>query len=94
MKKKTVSIILIIVIVLAGINFYSNIRKIHKLKSRIEKLNHEITLSMEKQNKLKEQLENVNDEEFIESVARTKLGLVKPGEVLVIPIKEKNENEK
>ena len=93
MKKKLLVIILLVIIVVASFNYYTNFKKINKLESEISKLNKEIESSKQKNEKLNEQLVNINDEEFIEKVARTKLGLVKPGEVLVIPVKDQENVE-
>ena len=93
MKKKLTVIILLVIIVVASFNYYTNFKKINKLESEISKLNKEIESSKQKNEKLNEQLVNINDEEFIEKVARTKLGLVKPGEVLVIPVKDQENVE-
>ncbi|NLM97500.1 MAG: hypothetical protein GX175_07830 [Halanaerobiaceae bacterium] len=43
---------------------------------------------MEEKNRLEEELENVNNPEYIEKIAREELGLVKPGELLIIPVEE------
>jgi cell division protein FtsB len=40
---------------------------------------------------LKTRLENVDDLEYIERIAREKLGLVKPGETLLIPVEKERK---
>lgn len=94
MRKKIAVIILLIIIVLAGFNYYTNIKKINQLKTKISELNKEIESSREKQANLKVQLKDIDNKDFVERIARTKLGLVKPGEILVIPVEEKKENKK
>ena len=90
--KKLLVIILILIIVFVGINYYNNIKKINELQLKIDNLNSKIESSKEEKNELQKELENINNRDFIEKIAREKLGLVKPGEVLVVPVEEKNEN--
>lgn len=51
---------------------------------RLDKLADEVSTFQEKNNKLQAQLENAQKYEFIEKVARDKLNLSKPEEIVVI----------
>ncbi len=84
--------IFIIIMAVIGVKFFINCRKIASLECEIEVLGEEIKEAENKNKELKEELENLNDLDYIEKIARKKLGLVKPGEVLLIPVEEK-ENE-
>ena len=92
MKKKLIIGILIVIVVISLFNFYTNYKKINKLETEINSLNKKIEQAKEKNKELNEKLVNVQSDEFIEKTARTKLGLVKPGEVLVIPIENEKED--
>lgn len=81
-------IILIITLFFGGYKFYLNHSKIKRLEAGIENLNQEIKLAQEKNFKLEEELDNINNPEYIEKIARKELGLVKPGEMLFIPVEE------
>jgi len=85
-------IIFIIIMTFIGIKFFINCRKIGSLEGRIEVLSEKIEEAENKNMEIKKELENLNNLEYIEKIARKKLGLVKPGEVLLIPVEEK-ENE-
>ena len=84
--------VLIILIAVGGVKFFINYRKIDKLDSRISELNGKINSAREKNEELQKRLNNINDIEYIEKIARKKLGLVKPGEVLLIPVEERPNN--
>jgi len=94
MKKKLLIVILIFIVGFSTFNFYSNYKKINSLETEIHNLNSKIKQAQKKNQELKEKMVNVQSNEFIEKTARTKLGLVKPGEVLVIPIDESKNKEK
>jgi len=94
MKKKLIIGIVLVIFVISLFNFYTNYKKIDKLETQINNLNQEIEKAEKKNEELKEKLVNVQSDEFIEKTARTKLGLVKPGEVLVIPVEENKKTEK
>ena len=93
MKKKIMIIALLVIVTVISYNYYKNYQQINNLESQIESLNTEIEKTKEENENLNEQLVNIENNEFVEKVARTKLGLVKPGEVLLIPIEEENQNE-
>lgn len=93
MKKKLIIGIVLVIFLISIFNFYTNYKKINKLETQVHNLNQEIKEAEEKNEELNEKLINVQSEEFIEKTARTKLGLVKPGEVLVIPVEEKKEEK-
>lgn len=93
MKKKIIIGIAFIFLLISLFNFYTNYQKIDKLETKISDLNQEIEKAEKRNENLKEKLVNVQSDEFIEKTARTKLGLVKPGEVLVIPVEENEDKE-
>ncbi|RCW52698.1 MULTISPECIES: FtsB family cell division protein [Halanaerobium] len=84
--------LVVVIAVIAAFNFYQNMAKINHLENQIQKIEAEIAEAEAKNQKLKEQLENSDSHEYIEEVAREKLGLVKPGEKMFIPVEE-NEDE-
>ena len=83
--------IVVIIALIAVFNFYQNMTKMNQLENQIKKIESQITQAEAENQKLKRQLENSNSYEYIEEVAREKLGLVKPGEKMFIPV-EKEEN--
>ncbi len=87
-----ISIVAVIVIV-AAFNFWQNIEKMNHLQSKIDEMEEKIEKAEAENEELKEQLENTNDPEYIEEVAREKLGLVKPGEMLLVPVEEKQQED-
>jgi len=92
LKKSPLFLFIIIVIVIfAGLSFYNNYQNINNLENEINKLNQQIELAKEQNHELRNQLEKIEDEEYIERIAREKLGLVKPGEILLIPVDEEEQ---
>mgnify|MGYP000252837379 CR=1 FL=1 len=63
------------------------------IRQHLNKIENKIKTARSENKKLKNQLENLDNPEYIERIARQKLGLVKPGEVLLVPIK-KDDKEK
>lgn len=86
--------IVAVILFTAGVQYYQNIKKMEKLQTKIEELENSIDAAQEENKKLAEQLDNVNSDEYIEKMAREKLGLVKPGEVLVMPVENEDEEKK
>lgn len=60
--------------------------KITQNKEKIEKLNVQITQQQDKLNELDELSTKVDTDEYIEKVAREKLGLVKENEIIFIDV--------
>ncbi|MFW5992043.1 MAG: FtsB family cell division protein [Halanaerobiaceae bacterium] len=86
-------IIVLFLIVYGGFKFYNNYLKIQDLKRDITKLESKISTAREEKQRLQIELKNIDDPEYIENIARKELGLVKPGELLIIPIDEDEEKE-
>ncbi len=90
---KGFKLLLILVVIFAGYKFYLNQREIVYIKREIARLEQELDKEEVREKELKEKLENINDPEYIEEVARKELGLVKPGELLLIPVEEKKKDD-
>nr|WP_282706912.1 septum formation initiator family protein [Natroniella acetigena] len=65
-------------------NVYQGSLEKRRLKQEIDQLEEEIARASIEKKRLKEQIEHVNSKDFIEEVARRKLGLVKKGEMLYV----------
>ncbi|MFW5996246.1 MAG: FtsB family cell division protein [Halanaerobiaceae bacterium] len=92
-KKKILLLIMTVILFFAGIRFYRNARRIGKLNNHVEILETNIEEARRENRELKQRLERLDEGDYIEREAREKLGLVKPGEVLLIPLEEKKEQE-
>lgn len=88
-----VVIIIIFIVVIAVFNFYQNMTKINQIETKISEIETQITEEKVKNEKLKNQIENSDNNQYIEEIAREKLGLVKPGEKLLIPLESEKMNE-
>lgn len=85
--------IVVVIAVVAAFNFYQNISRMSQLESQIEEIEAQIVQAEAENKKLKTQLENSDSNEYIEEVAREKLGLVKPGEKMFIPVEEDKNSD-
>ena len=85
-------IILFLVIILFGYQFYRNYQQIVLLRQEIGQLEQQIETTSRKKGQLLQELENVNNLEYIEEIARRRLGLIKPGEILLIPVIEDGDS--
>src|SRR3989344_4359868 len=79
-----------IVIIIADIKMYE---KKEKLNSKIENLKNKIEDIQARNNKLQQGISNVNDQKYIEKVAREELDLQKPGEGVVSFIMPQTQNQ-
>ena len=86
--KKAMILLLIIVIVIFSFRLFINMRKVNEMEERLDRLSQEYEEEIERNQKLKEEIERVKSPAYIEKVAREELGLVKPGEILLIPVEE------
>lgn len=87
-----ISIVAVIVIT-AAFNFWQNVQKMNNLQQRIQIMEEKIAEQKVENAELREKLENTDNPEYIEEMAREKLGLVKPGEMLLVPVEEDEEDE-
>ena len=97
LSRKVFYIIIFSVFIIFGLSFikvYNNYQEINSLSNRLDSLENEIQLAEKENQELKDYLANIEDDEYVEKIAREKLGLVKPGEMLIIPvIEDDNEGE-
>jgi len=90
--KKAMVYLLIIVIVVFAFKLMMNIRKVNQMEDRLNSLQQQVQNQIEENKELKEEIERVKSPEYVEKVAREELGLVKPGEILLIPVEEEQDN--
>jgi cell division protein FtsB len=90
LSKKIIVVCLLVIVIFSGSKFYGIFQKINQLEKEIEDLNNQISKEKEENTQLTKQLKNINDLKYVEKMARKKLGLVKEGEILVVPVKDDN----
>lgn len=84
MKTKLLNLFIIIIGLLLIVNLTRSLSQLVKSWEKMDQVKKEITMTQKKNEELKAKLEKVQSQEFIEEVARNKLGLAKEGEVVVI----------
>ena len=86
-KPRTVKLTgLWLVVLLLVISFAIRQSEVIRIKRRIEEAQAEINYLRISNSALEQQIETMKTEEYIEQMAREKLGLVMPGEVQYIPV--------
>lgn len=85
--------VIVIIALIVAFNFYQNMTKLNQIESKIDKIETEIAKAEAKNKELEQQIENSNSYEYIEEVARKKLGLIKPGEQVFIPVEEDEDQD-
>jgi cell division protein FtsB len=91
--KKAMIYLLIIVIIIFAFKLVLNMRKLNKMEDRLNNLQEQVQQEAQKNKELHDEIKKVKSPEYVEKVAREELGLVKPGEILFIPVEE-DENQK
>ncbi|AGB40142.1 Septum formation initiator [Halobacteroides halobius DSM 5150] len=81
-------IIGLVVPILILINFYQGHRELQRMNHKIAKLKEEINDLKQEKKELRSRIDQVNSKKIIEQIAREKLGLVKEGEILYIPVEK------
>lgn len=79
------------ILMAATIVFIVRQSEVMAVKRRLANLEEEIAYYRSMNLALEERLKVLSSDEYIERVAREKLGLVKPGEVLLVPVKHQGQ---
>ena len=79
-------VILVVALVLFSITFVKQQFQINEYDVQINSIEQDIATAKEKVEQLKSVQDKVNDDEYIEQVARNELGLVKPYEKIFIDV--------
>ena len=93
MKKKLTltNIILIVLISIFCISFIRQEVAMNRIEKQIIEKQKELDKLKETNDKLKNEAEMTSSDEYIEKQARERLGMIKPGEKVVIEEKEENK---
>ncbi|NLK08581.1 MAG: septum formation initiator family protein [Firmicutes bacterium] len=79
--------ILCIICIRIGGGFAVRYFNIIRLQSKVTRIQREIVAFEQRNDAIREEIEHMQSDEYIERVAREKLGLVKPGEVIYKPVR-------
>jgi len=87
-RSKIIWILILLLLFYAMYVFSDKYVKILQLKEDIKVLENEIEMLKSKNENLSKEIECLNEEKSIEKIAREKLGLTKPDEILIKGIEE------
>ncbi|MCD5407476.1 MAG: septum formation initiator family protein [Desulfotomaculum sp.] len=86
--KYKISLPLIILLLIFGylvLSIGGEIDKLNNMQHSVAELEQEMQLLQERNSELRQTLTLLESENYVEQVAREQLGLVKPGETLIVP---------
>ncbi|MGB9803371.1 FtsB family cell division protein [Desulfofundulus sp.] len=69
------------------LSFFTQFHRLDAMQQDLQQLQAQLTELQKKNAELKQQLKLVQSDAYIEQVARERLGLVKPGEARIVPVK-------
>lgn len=84
----------VILLILLGFIFYSfggQMVEMYNVRYEIKKISEQMDELQQKNADLRNQMEQLNSDAFVEREAREKLGLVKPGEKIILEAKQGSE---
>lgn len=72
-------------------SFGDQLLKINAMNREVDKVNQQLALLEERNRELKQEIKNLQTKTYVERIAREKLGLVKPGEVVILEAETNNQ---
>jgi cell division protein DivIC len=79
--------LLSLILIWIGVGFANRYLHIVLLQGKIVRVEREITAIKSRNEAIREQIEEMQSDAYIEKVAREKLGLIRPGETVYIPMR-------
>lgn len=87
-KSKLPVIFLILLLVYVTFSFGTRFNELYAMQQNVREIQEQVDRLTEKNARLRKQLEMVQSDAYVEAVAREKLGLVRAGEVRIVPVEE------
>lgn len=87
-KSKLPVILLIILLVYVTFSFGTRFNSLYAMQQDVREMQEQVDDLAKKNTQLRKQLDMVKSDAYIEEVAREKLGLVRAGEVRVVPVQD------
>lgn len=79
------------IVVYIAFSFGDQLMKINAMNREVEKVNQQLVGLEERNHQLKKEIKNLQSKTYVERIAREKLGLVKPGEVVILQAETNNQ---
>ncbi|WP_027717441.1 FtsB family cell division protein [Desulfovirgula thermocuniculi] len=90
-RKRLPGLLLVVVLCYLLVTLWAQFQRLDAMQRDLDQLQAQIAELKQKNAELKQQLSLVQSDAYIEQVARERLGLVKPGEARVVPVKKDNQ---
>ncbi len=91
--RRILPLLIMIMAVFFLYNIAANFFRIRRLRTEVERMERRIEQAEAEQEELKLELERLDDPDYIEILARRRLGMVNPGEELIIPYEPEEESD-
>jgi len=79
-------IVIITLLLYAAFTFGSQFSKLYAMQQDVQQIQSEVTELRQRNADLREQVKLLQSDAYVESIARERLGLVKPGESRIVPV--------
>ncbi|MDQ0285364.1 cell division protein FtsL [Desulfofundulus luciae] len=89
-KNRLPGLLMVVLLCYLLLSFFSQFHRLDAMQQDLQQLQAQLTELQKKNAELKQQLKLVQSDAYIEQVARERLGLVKPGEARIVPVKPGN----
>lgn len=89
-KNRLPGLLVVVLLCYLILSFFSQFHRLDAMQQDLKQLQAQLADLQKKNAELKQQLKTVQSDEYIEQVARERLGLVKPGEARIVPVKPGN----
>lgn len=86
-KSRLPGLLLVVLLFYLILSFASQFNRLYAMQQDLQQIQFQLGELQKKNAELKEQLKLVQSDAYIEQIARERLGLVKPGEARIVPMK-------
>ncbi|WP_333871425.1 septum formation initiator family protein [Desulforamulus putei] len=93
-RSKLVLILSVVVVAYVVFSLGNQFKKLQAMQSNMESLQSQVQELKSRNAALREEIKQIKSDSYVEQVAREQLGLVKPGETLVVQAQSQQENYK
>lgn len=92
-KFKFPFIVMSLVVVYMAVSLAGEVQKLNAMRQNLQTIEQEIEQLQNKNTELHKTLDSIKSKDYVERVARENLGLVKPGESLIVPVEQSSEKK-
>ncbi|MFZ5595714.1 MAG: FtsB family cell division protein [Bacillota bacterium] len=88
---RLLTVIAVFLLLYLLVSFVAHFNRLYALQSDISQIEQEVNDLKAKNEDLRKELKQVQSDAYVEQVAREKLGLVKSGETMIVPVQKESQ---